>query len=119
MESRMEYGLAARHILWIGGSPCAGKSTLSTYLAEKYGCAVYRCDEAYDAHLERSTPVAQPWISRLKAMSWNDVWMRPVETQIREEFAFYREEFPLILDDLRALPAGAPLIVEGTALLPE
>jgi hypothetical protein len=118
-EKRMVYRVAARRILWIGGSPCAGKSTLATSLAGKYGCALYRCDEAYDAHLGQSTPAGQPLMARLKALSWNAIWMRPVETLIREEFAFYREEFPLILDDLRALPGTAPLIVEGTALLPE
>jgi len=110
---------AQRRILWIGGSPCAGKSTLATRLADNHGCALYRCDEALDAHQRRMTPSAQPMMHRLTNTSWNDLWMRPIEAQIREELDFYREESPLILDDLLAFPADTPLIVEGTALLPE
>lgn len=111
--------LAGRPIIWIGGSPCAGKSTIAARLAAAHGCALYRCDEALDGHLRRVTPVGQPLMSGLASKSWNEIWMRPVEVQIREELAFYREEFPLILDDLLALPAATPLIIEGTAVLPE
>jgi 2-phosphoglycerate kinase len=108
-----------RRIIWIGGSPCAGKSTLATRLAEEYGSGLYRCDEALEGHLRRITPTAYPLMHTLANSSWNDIWGRPVDTQIGEELAFYREEFPLILEDLRDLPAETPVIVEGTALLPE
>ena len=45
--------------------------------------------------------------------------MRPVEEQVIEERELYREEFPLILDDLLALPTTRPVLAEGAALLPE
>lgn len=52
-------------------------------------------------------------------MTWEEIWMRPVPIQVDSEFALYREEFGMILDDLRALPSTRPILVEGCALLPE
>lgn len=105
-------------VIWIGGSPCAGKTTLAAALAQRYGLTHFSCDDALQAHLQRSWPATHPLLHALSAQSWNALWSRPVGQQIAEEFAFYREEFPLILEDLRALP-GAGIIAEGTALLPE
>lgn len=106
-------------VWWVGGSPCAGKSTVTARLAEQYGLALYHCDEALDAHLRRSTPAAYPLLHKPMTTPWDELWMRPVPVQIREELAFYREEFPLIVDDLCRFSRDAPCIAEGTALLPE
>ena len=107
------------HVLWVGGSPCAGKSTLAATLASRHRLARYHCDEALAAHVRRAAPHAYPMMHTLTNTPWNDLWMRPVDAQVREELAFYREEFPLVLDDLRGFPATSPVIAEGTALLPE
>lgn len=56
---------------------------------------------------------------RLKDMTWNALWSRPVEQQVQEELDFYREEFRMIVDDVSAMPDTSPIIVEGAALLPE
>jgi hypothetical protein len=45
--------------------------------------------------------------------------MRPVAVQVAAELAAYREEFGLILDDLRQLSHDRAILVEGCALLPE
>lgn len=106
-------------ILWIGGSPCAGKSTLAITLAQRYGLTHYSCDDALLSHLRRSNPSTHPMLHKLSNSSWNELWTRPVERQIREELAFYREELPLILEDLRAFSPDTAVIAEGTALLPD
>lgn len=106
-------------VIWIGGSPCAGKSTLAATLAGQYGLTHYSCDDALPAHVQRSNAATYPLLHQLAMSSWDEVWTRPVERQICEELAFYREEFPLILEDLAAFPPGTPLVAEGTALLPE
>jgi hypothetical protein len=42
-----------------------------------------------------------------------------VDVATSDEFAFYREEFGMILEDIRSMPAGRPVLAEGAALLPE
>ena len=106
-------------VIWIGGSPCAGKSTLATALARRHSLLHYSCDAALNDHLQRSDPANYPILHRLANSAWDELWTRPVEQQIREELAFYEEEFSLILEDLAGFPAGTSIVAEGTALLPE
>lgn len=102
------------HVCWLGGSPCSGKTTVSDRLARRYGCRVYHCDEAFETH-KADMPAMQP----ILAMSWDAIWMRRRDELLRSELAIYRQEFPMIAADLRALPRDRPIIAEGTALLPE
>jgi 2-phosphoglycerate kinase len=108
-----------RHVIWIGGSPCSGKSSIADMLATRHGMSVYRCDDAFFEHQSRITQERQPIFHRLSRASCDKLWMRPVRQQVAQEIQLYREEFPLILDDLRALPADRPIVAEGAALLPE
>ena len=104
---------ALAHVFWIGGSPCSGKSSVADMLAEKYDCRVYHCDEAFERH-----KTELPAMQMILAMTWDEIWMRPVDVLERDQFEIYRDEFGLILDDLLALSASRPIIAEGTALLP-
>ena len=107
-----------RRTYWLGGSPCAGKSSVADLLAQRFGLAVYRCDDAYFRHIQICNPKDQPTLHAITTMSWDQIWMRPVEVQVAAEFASYREEFPMILADLRAMPQDRPILVEGAACLP-
>jgi adenylate kinase family enzyme len=106
-------------IFWIGGSPCSGKSTVAARLSERFGWAIYSCDDAYYRHQELIAPDRQPVYSRLSKLDGDEVWMRPVPQQIEEELEIYREEFPFILQDLCSRAKREPVIAEGAALLPE
>lgn len=44
----MDHRLA--RVLWIGGSPCSGRSTMADRLAAAFGLGVFRCDDAYERH---------------------------------------------------------------------
>jgi 2-phosphoglycerate kinase len=110
---------ALAHVYWIGGSPCSGKSSIASILAETYGLVLYRTDDAYVRHEKTVTPQCQPIFHKLTHYTSEELWMRPVERQAREEIALYREEFPLILEEILALPKSEPVLVEGAALLPE
>ena len=113
------------HVYWIGGSPCSGKSSIVDLLATSTGSTstgsvtVYHCDDYFDKHLKLATPEEQPAFYRLRDMSWDDLWMRPVVEQVAHEVEIYREQFPMILADLLKLPSDKPILVEGAALLPE
>jgi len=109
---------ALANVYWIGGSPCSGKSSIAEALAAAYGLQLYHADDAYVRHANAVTPEHQPVSYKLAYLSAEELWMRPVEEQVAEELALYHEEFPLILEDLLALPATPPVLAEGAALLP-
>ncbi|MCM3225970.1 ArpU family phage packaging/lysis transcriptional regulator [Terribacillus saccharophilus] len=110
------------HIYWIGGSPCAGKTTIARKLAAEYGFTYYKCDDCYDDHMSRSTPDQQPNMYKIKDQTWNQVWSTQfcslsVEEQIEDVIRVYEEQFSLILEDLLSRPKTTPILVEGAALL--
>jgi adenylate kinase family enzyme len=116
-QSDVEQGLA--HVLWMGGSPCSGKSSIAEALADRYGLVLYRCDDAFWEHSERVDPGRHPTFHKLAQMTWNEIWTRPVDVQIADETRCYHEEFDMILDDLLAYPKATPVLAEGAALLPD
>ena len=107
------------HIFWVGGSPCSGKSSIVKILAERFGWQIYQCDYHFWAHQQRTDPDRHPAFHKLAGMSWDDIWMRPVEVLIEDELAIYHEEFEMIIDDLSNLPTEPPIVAEGAALLPD
>lgn len=107
------------HIRWIGGGSGAGKSTIAGLLAEEYGLRLYPCDEAQPAHTARSNPADEPMLHAFMAMTMDERWVkRTPEEMLRTFHGFHGEGFRLILEDLLALPTGAPVLVEGYKLLP-
>lgn len=103
----------------LGGSPCSGKSTIAKSLADRYDLGFYKIDDYSRDHQAVCQPGRHPVMSRISRMGWNEIWSRPVATQVQEEMEYYREEFELILADLGGYDPGKPIILEGAALLPE
>lgn len=111
------------HIYWIGGSPCSGKTSIARMLTEEQGFHYYKSDDLYDDHLLRSRLDLQPKMSKLKGLSWGQYWAAqfctiPVEQQIRDSIDIYEEQFPMMIEDLLALPDSTPILVEGALVLP-
>jgi 2-phosphoglycerate kinase len=106
------------HVYWLGGSPCAGKTSISQTLANRFGFDVYHVDEAFEAHAQRFDPVLHPALTKWRDSSWNQRWMQPIDSLIKDVIACYREHFALILEDVLSLPQHKLLLLEGTALLP-
>jgi hypothetical protein len=109
---------ALEGVFWLGGSPCAGKSTVAEILASRFELDVYHVDEAFDRHARGLDPSRQPALARWCAASANERWHRPVDDLVGEAIACYREHFALIAADVSARTGRRPLLVEGTALLP-
>ena len=102
---------------WIGGSPCSGKSTVAGIVSAARNLPLYACDDAFERHAATIEPAAGPTLKKVTAMTIEDRLAQPIEVQVGDVFRLYREEFPLILQDLG--DAAAPVLVEGAALLPE
>ncbi|HEY0553946.1 MAG TPA: hypothetical protein VGG20_06735 [Thermoanaerobaculia bacterium] len=107
-------GLA--HVLWLGGSACAGKTTAARALAAEHGLTLYSCDEQFEAHRRRATPERHPSFHRLMDLPPEELWTRPAAQQTRDLLRFYEDELTMVVEDLREI--RGPVIAEGVGLLP-
>jgi 2-phosphoglycerate kinase len=106
------------NIFWLGGSPCAGKSSISRILARDFPLDVYHVDDAFESHAARLDPARHPALTKWEASTWDERWMQPTASLLRDATACYREHFTFVLEDILSAPARRPLLVEGTALMP-
>jgi dephospho-CoA kinase len=102
--------------LFVGGSPCAGKSTVCDLFAQKHGFARYHCDQHYDQHLTRAKP-DQATLKSFQNRSWLEAMTRPLETMIQDELQASRELGVLALEDL--LQQKGQIIAEGMPFMPD
>ena len=111
---------ALSHVSWIGGSACAGKTTLARRLAARHGLALYSCDARFEDHRRRADPRRHPRFHALMDLPPERLFAPPAEARAEELLGFYREEWEMVLEDLRALPGPTPaVVVEGVGLLPD
>ena len=103
----------------LGGSPCSGKSTLAERLASIYHLPYYKADDHMWRHLNQAEPQLQPTMSAYSAMSWDEIWSQPIDIQVADVFAYYTEQFPMIIKDLMEYYDQGPIIMEGIVFLPE
>jgi 2-phosphoglycerate kinase len=106
------------NVFWLGGSPCAGKSSISEIIANRFDLEVYHVDEAFEVQARRLDPVRHSTLTKWSAASWDQRWMQPFDSLVQNAIACYQEHFTLILEDLFSIPKRKSLLVEGTALLP-
>ncbi|WP_203834972.1 hypothetical protein [Winogradskya humida] len=108
-----------QHVYWIGGGSGAGKSTIARRIAHSFGLHPYATDDVMTDHATRSSPTEAPRLHDFMAMDMDDRWLNRTPETMLETFHWYRgEAFPLITEDLEALPAQPPVLAEGFRLLP-
>jgi hypothetical protein len=93
------------HVLWIGGGQSSGKSSIARALAQRFDLQLYAIDARDRAHEPR-----MPTSGTGAPSTPDEALDRFVTTS--------RHRFRLVLEDLAALPAAPPAIVEGTQLFP-
>ncbi len=107
------------NVLYIGGSPCSGKSTVTEMISKKYGFYYFKVDDFLDEYMMKGKVRSKPICSKLHDMTPEQIWMRSPEEQCVEEIQIYREIFEFILADLSKINSEGTIITEGAALLPE
>lgn len=112
---------AFAHVLWIGGASDAGKSTVARLLAERHRWQWYPCDFHEHNHLiARADPERQPAIYAEFQKSVEERWIQPTPEDLFQAVLETNDErFPMILDDLRAMPQRPMILVEGPRLFPK
>jgi hypothetical protein len=98
-------------VLWLGGMSGTGKTTAARSLARRYDLMLYGLDSRAYEHASRL-----PRETRTLDELWVDAESDAIASWFEDGA---RQRFELILDDLSALPADAPILVEGPQLLPD
>ncbi|MEU7689170.1 hypothetical protein FLW53_21405 [Microbispora sp. SCL1-1] len=107
------------HVRWIAGGTGAGKSTVTQALAERHDVHVYDGDRAELGYVKRCDPRRQPHLWALLRTPTEDRWAgRTAEEIFHAMPSLHGETFGFVLDDLLALPADRPVLVDDFRTLP-
>ncbi len=96
---------------WIGGSPCAGKTSIARLLAERHGLVHVECDAGTQPRLAAMAGRGLAGYDELTALGTCDRLAMPPAWQAEREVAFYHEQFPYLL---AAALGGTVLVVDGS-----
>jgi hypothetical protein len=108
-----------RHVYWIGGGSCAGKSTITRRIVAALGLQTYATDDVMTDHSRRSTPRDCPLLHRFMAMDMDQRWVSRSPEAMLETFPWFRGEgFDMIIKDILNMPKEPGVVVEGFRLLP-
>jgi hypothetical protein len=104
------------HVLWIGGGPQAGKTTLSRLLAGKWDLKIYNLDwHAVREHELRPRPAAMAFA----ALSMDERWASPsIQHLVDRSIQIWGENFAMVIDDLLEMPRSRPIVAEGPGAFP-
>ena len=109
---------AFSHVLWIGGATDSGKSTLAQKLAERHGLQIYHYDKRDLAHHEQLAQTRPAYQAFLTA-SLDERWVYPAPAELFQRMLeSFQDRFPLVMQDLIALPRERGILAEGFGLLP-
>jgi hypothetical protein len=104
-----------RHVLWIGGAPGSGKTTVALRLARRHGLRWYGADTATWEHRDRALRNGHAGAHRWEAMSAEERWVTSTPEEMLA-LSLHAERGPMVVDDLRVLPASPLVVAEGTTL---
>ncbi len=104
-----------RQVLWIGGPPGAGKSSVATRIARRYGLRWYNADTRTWQHRDRALRTGNAAARRWEAMTPQERWVGSTPREMLR-MSLHRERGPMVIDDLRALPDSPLVVAEGSTL---
>ena len=107
------------HVLWIGGATDAGKSTISRIITERHKLQLYNYDRQ---DLRQTTHLAQTMAHYRDFLRASDEerWIRPEpEELVQRSLRAFQDRFPLVIEELSALPKEPMIVAEGFGFTPE
>lgn len=107
------------NVLWIGGSPCSGKSSIAEKIVENHDFEYYKCDDFLDEYIKIGCKKNIAIMRKFNSMDLDQTWLiREIDEQVDDEIMFYMEAFEIIADEITEKYQNKKVIVEGTAILP-
>jgi hypothetical protein len=103
------------HVLWIGGPPASGKTTIATRLARRHGVRLYSADTRTWAHRDRAIRAGDAAARKWEALTPVERWEQSTRAEMLE-MSLHGARGPMVLDDVRALPHSPLIIAEGSPL---
>jgi hypothetical protein len=108
---------ATRDALWIGGPPGSGKTSIAKRIARRHGLRWYTADAYTWRHRDRALRAGNEAARRWERLKPEERWTKPFpEEQLAMSLHF--ERGPMIVEDVRRLPARPLAIVEGSTVSP-
>lgn len=102
-----------KHVYWMGGSPCAGKTTIAQIIAQEYGWQVYHIDRHVESYLNRAEPEKHPFLTSYTQIGLQKFLPLPPEDQLERVKNMSTEQFQFILEDIAEMASDKPILVEG------
>lgn len=104
-----------RNVLFIGGPPSVGKTTVAVWLARRYGFRLYSADTRTWDHRDRALRSGHPAARRWVSLTPEERWERSTPAEMLA-MSLHVERGPMVIDDLRSLPESPLIVAEGTTL---
>jgi hypothetical protein len=104
-------------VLWLGGPPGAGKTTVARLIARRHGLRWYNADAHTWEHRARAVADGHAEAIRWEALPREERWSGPLPELLA--MSLHHERGAMVADDLRALPSRPATVAEGTPVTPE
>ena len=106
-----------KRVLFIGGSPCSGKSTVAERISREYGAYYFKVDDFLDQFTHNAAKKGCPACKNSVTMTPDEIWMREPLIQCEDEFLIYDEISELVFEYLEKIDADF-IVTEGAAYTP-